>query len=286
LDFVKRFAALEEDRQQLEQWRPGLTQMNAVAQAMVHLEREEERQALMLAREVIPALQMGGAIEGDGQELASALHRQARELLTLRPELHPAEAAVFRLEGDYWRIVYQGQTAFLKATRGLYCLACLLRRPGQECHVTGFMARCLESPVASRDLAVEALGSRGSDPVSHCEVLDQRAKAEYRRRVQEIRAELELAQSYNDPQQAARAREELDAIAQQLTAAVGLNGRHRRTGCTVERARSAVSKRIKEAIRRINKQMPALGRHLAARVRTGYFCAYDPHPEYPVNWKF
>ena len=78
----------------------------------------------------------------------------------------------------------------------------------------------------------------------------------------------------------------MDAIAEQLAAAVGLGGRDRRSSSDAERARSAVTKRIKEAINRIGKVMPALGRHLAARIKTGYFCSYNPHPDRPVAWKF
>ena len=30
----------------------------------------------------------------------------------------------------------------------------------------------------------------------------------------------------------------------------------------------------------------ALGYHLAARIKTGYFCSYNPHPDRPVTWRF
>jgi hypothetical protein len=287
LGFVKRAADLEEDREQLEGWRPGLTQMNAIAQAMIHLEKGEDGKALVVALAGIPEFQSQSTLLGDdGKGLSGALHRTWRHLLAHPPDLHRHEEAVFRLEGDFWRIAYQGQVAYLKATRGLHCLACLLRRPGQECHVTDFISHCQESPAGIQDSGPEALPCQGADPLGACQVLDPRAKAEYRRRVQELRAELELAQNYNDPERAARAREELDLIAQQLSSAVGLNGRDRRIGCPAERARSAVSKRIKEAIRRIGKELPALGHHLTARIRTGYFCAYHPHPDYPVHWRF
>lgn len=47
-------------------------------------------------------------------------------------------------------------------------------------------------------------------------------------------------------------------------------------------ARSAVTWRIRAAIRKIDGELPALGRHLRASVRTGMFCAYDP--EAPTAW--
>jgi non-specific serine/threonine protein kinase len=78
----------------------------------------------------------------------------------------------------------------------------------------------------------------------------------------------------------------MDAIAEQLAAAVGLGGRDRRAWSDAERARSTVTKRIKQAIQKIGDAIPALGHHLTARIKTGYFCSYNPHPDRPVSWKF
>lgn len=78
----------------------------------------------------------------------------------------------------------------------------------------------------------------------------------------------------------------MDAIAHQLAAAVGLGGRDRRASSEADRARSTATKRIKEAIHRIAEVIPPLGHHLAARIKTGYFCSYNPHPDRPVAWKF
>ena len=91
---------------------------------------------------------------------------------------------------------------------------------------------------------------------------------------------------FNDSYRAARDHSEMGAVAEHLAAAVGLGGRDRRSSCEAERARSAVTKRIKEAINRIADVIPPLGRHLAARIKTGYFCSYNPHPDRPVAWKF
>lgn len=53
----------------------------------------------------------------------------------------------------------------------------------------------------------------------------------------------------------------------------------------VERARSAVTKRIRDALQRIEKNHPPLGRFLSSRVRTGYECSYLPDPDQPVTWQ-
>jgi hypothetical protein len=77
-------------------------------------------------------------------------------------------------------------------------------------------------------------------------------------------------------------RAELDALIGELTAAYGLAGRPRRSPDSVERARKAVSRRLSHAMRRIARAHPRLGRHLAASIRTGVFCSYQP--ERAILW--
>ena len=51
-----------------------------------------------------------------------------------------------------------------------------------------------------------------------------------------------------------------------------------------ERARSAVTKRIRSAIAHIRAHHDGLGRHLLASVHTGQRCVYDPDPALPARW--
>jgi hypothetical protein len=50
----------------------------------------------------------------------------------------------------------------------------------------------------------------------------------------------------------------------------------------IERARVAVTMRIRSALGRIGKEHQALGRHLSHSIETGRFCSYEP--ESPINW--
>jgi hypothetical protein len=107
-------------------------------------------------------------------------------------------------------------------------------------------------------------------------VIDQTALAQYKSRIAELESEIDQAHERGDGEAAAVAQEELDALITQLTAAYGLGGRSRRTPDHVERARKAVSRRLRDAITRIAHAHPRLGRHLDASIRTGAFCSYQP----------
>lgn len=56
------------------------------------------------------------------------------------------------------------------------------------------------------------------------------------------------------------------------------------TAGDVERARSAVGKRLRAAVRRVQEHHPALGYHLRAGITTGARCGYVPDPERPLRW--
>jgi hypothetical protein len=222
------------------------------------------------------------------RELVGAPLESLEESLASRPVLRPLEESVFMRQGDYWMIRYQGRAAILKATRGLDCLGYLLRHPGRDVHVSELLGTPIDLPVAAFLGGLRAVGSHAVN-AGHQDggpILDSQAKAEYKQRIDELRNDLEEAERFNDSYRAARARSEMDAIAEQLAAAVGLGGRDRRSSSKAERARSAVTKRIKKAINRLADFIPPLGCHLAARIKTGYFCSYNPHPDRHVSWKF
>ena len=69
----------------------------------------------------------------------------------------------------------------------------------------------------------------------------------------------------------------------ELRRAAGLGGRGRGLGTsTSERARKAVTARIRDAIHRVGAVLPELGAHLDRSVLTGTTCRYAPTE--PVTW--
>jgi hypothetical protein len=165
----------------------------------------------------------------------------------------------------------------------------MLTRPGREFHAVDLEAAEAQAappaPVGSpgraegSELAVRRdLGDAGV-------LLDATAKAAYRARLGELRAELEEAEGFNDPARAAKARQEMDFLVGELARAVGLIGRDRRAASHAERARLNATRAIRAAIANLARANPALGRHLAATIRTGRYCAYTPDPRVPIAWQ-
>jgi len=183
--------------------------------------------------------------------------------------------SLFIEPNDYCTIRYQGHVASLKSTRGLHYLAVLLRDPGREFHVRELLAHPLDASAPSAGVAVPEQVTGGL--FSGFPVLDAQAKAEYKRRIYELRHELEEAERVNNAQGKTEIQNELQAICDNLASAVGLNGRDRKTCSDAERARCAVTKCIKKAIQKIGEAIPSLGYHLADSIKTGYFCSYNPH---------
>jgi hypothetical protein len=225
-------------------------------------------------------------LPGISQRVATLAASVARPERAEGPQ--PAAGAVFRREGDYWTIAYRGELARLRDAKGLGYLACLLRHPGRELHVLE-LVREVEGPPAE-----PALGRRRADTVaaglgvSRLEgaepLLDARAREAYRRRLRELEEDLEEARSWSDPERAARAEAEIDALTAELARAAGLGGRGRALATPAERARVSVTKATRGAIRTVGRHCPALGDHLAASVRTGRFCSYAPPGEAPPAW--
>ncbi|HEY5869383.1 MAG TPA: ABC transporter C-terminal domain-containing protein, partial [Candidatus Tectomicrobia bacterium] len=130
---------------------------------------------------------------------------------------------------------------------------------------------------AAQHLRVGRLGDAGP-------VLDAQAKTAYKRRLDELQADLAEAQRFHDAERAAKAQAEIDMLIAELAAAVGLGGRDRRAAAIAERARLNVTKAIKAALSKISDNHPALGHHLATSIKTGTFCAYTLDPAHPQSW--
>jgi tetratricopeptide (TPR) repeat protein len=182
----------------------------------------------------------------------------------------PREAAdVFCRDGDTWCLTHAGRSARLRDLKGLHYLARLLAEPGRRFHVLELVA--LESGAP----AAHDAGDAGP-------MLDARAKQAYRRRLAEIDDDIAEAAAHNDLGRTSQAETERELLLRELSRAVGLGGRDRHASATAERARTSVTRALRQAIDRIGEHHVALAEHLTRAVRTGVHCSYVP-PQ-PVRW--
>jgi tetratricopeptide (TPR) repeat protein len=250
----------------------------------------------------VARMALAEAHRASGSEHRAALERQAARMILdgiqAAPSVAPPEhlehhdasdeqpvasVNVFRREGDYWSIVFEGRTVRVRDRKGMRYLARLLADPGREYHVldlvaaeTGSDAQGASSHAAG--LPRSALGDAG-------EGLDAQAKDAYRRRLAEIDDDLEQARAIGDAERAAQANAERDFLVQELARAFGLGGRDRRAASASERARAAVTRAVRQAMTRIAEHHPQLGQHLSRTIRTGTYCAYVPDPRAPADWR-
>ena len=89
-------------------------------------------------------------------------------------------------------------------------------------------------------------------------MLDEQAKVAYRRRLFELREELEEAKEQGNVERAEQAEQEIDTLTRELSRAVGLGGRNRRSASASERARQRISKTMKLVLDRIERNDAAL----------------------------
>jgi len=151
-----------------------------------------------------------------------------------------------------------------------------------EDHETGQSARGVprgDEILEKAGISVTSLGDAG-------EMLDEQAKAVYRRRLSELREELEEAKGLGKVERAEQAEEKIESLTRELSRAVGLGGRNGRVSSAQERARQSITKTIKSVVERITQSDAALGDIFSRCVRTGTFCSYQPDPDCPIAWEF
>ncbi len=184
------------------------------------------------------------------------------ELVVARPEARSAHQNRFTEEGGLWTISFGGKQVQLPGLKGYPDLARLLAQPRQPFHCTELMgAKALE---------------RGQL------VFDEKAKEAYQKRILELQEEIAEAEAVQESERLGALQEEYDRLLDHLSREIGKGGKTRKVAGTTEKCRSAITWRIRSAIKKIAKTHPAFGKHLEVSVKTGVFCEYTP--EYDISW--
>ena len=205
------------------------------------------------------------------QARSVAVELEMTHILRRAEQLAQRPVSTFRRVGDVWTLSYAGTQVQLKDAKGLRDIAALLAAPGRDIPATGLLG------AGNADGRAPGSGF-GADPV-----LDAAARQRYRVRLAQLDETLADADRDNFPARSAAAQAERDVLIRELKAAVGLGGRARRLGDDAERARKAVTARIRDSIARIDARHPVLGTHLRESITTGLFCRYAPAE--PPLWR-
>ncbi len=179
------------------------------------------------------------------------------EPLGEHPDAPPISDPRFRRSGSRWDISFGGRSVIMRNTKGVNDIATLVSSPGTAVDAVALMD-----------------GGTGTTRSTGDDILDNPAIAAYRSRLGEIEIALDDADTRGDVASSKRLDDERAAIIAQLRAASGLGMRTRRLGDDVERARKAVSARIRDAIEKIAAADAELGAHLQQTITTGRYCQY------------
>jgi hypothetical protein len=211
-----------------------------------------------------------GSVDRDevAATIVAARERGLAPIVDRLQELVPATPVrapnVFRRDGDVWTLAFDGVDVRMPDSKGLGDLHTLLANPGVE--------------VPAARLVTDAPVSADAAPM-----LDQRAKEEYRRRLDAIDRELDRAAVRGDAERGKALEDERGALLDGLRRASGLAGRDRNLNSDRERLRKTVTARIRDTLRRLDDRHPALAAHLRESVHTGNVCVYAPRDR--VTWE-
>jgi tetratricopeptide (TPR) repeat protein len=192
-------------------------------------EGEDLTLALALSDAVVDEaseLDMPHLIEQARQVRAGLDTTQPGAAATSTPTNRPAEAdrrdgrraGEFRLDGEVWAVGLDGVTVHVPDAKGLRDLHVLLGQPGAQVPAV---------KLANPEGGVEAETSRrlGGDPV-----LDDEARAAYRRRLTQLDEQIEQATARHDDRRGANLDEERQALLDERQRAAGRRGRPPRRG--------------------------------------------------------
>ena len=191
------------------------------------------------------------------RRLGSPAFESQRHLPTSSTKAHRRPASM-RRQGAMWHLAFAGRMATVPHSKGLADIARLLAAPGREIHVLDL----IDSPLRS---------------AAPGEIVDRRALAAYRQRLATLDTEIDDADHDHDHERRSRAELERQALLDEIARAAGTGGRRRQfANHPAERARKAVTARVRDTIRKLDPALPELAAHLQRTIVTGTYCRYRP----------
>lgn len=196
--------------------------------------------------------------------------------------------AIFRCDGNIRQVCFGDLTIHMRDLQGFRYIERMLADPGREFHVLDLVAVEHGSIRTDRSGRSAGAGDREATPGtagSGLPAIDDAARAAYRRRLLDVDDDIEEATRLNDLGRLELAQRDREYLIAELSRAVGLAGRRRVLGSDAERARTAATRSIRYALKRLAEHHPAVAAHLEQSVHTGTYCVHTPDPLAPITWQ-
>ena len=192
--------------------------------------------------------------------------------------------SLFRLNGDFWEIKYDGETTHLKDSKGLGYIHRLIVNCSHPIRADVLVAT--ENSLEITDgLILPDLEHKQRDR-DYSEVHESGPRAEYdvyRGALSDLEDKLE---SYPiDGDDYSETDQKIKDLKKVISKTFNFRGEVRPSADNGDKARQAVTKAIKRDIRRILDTLPSLGNHLKQNLTTGFESHYDPPPDQLPDWQ-
>lgn len=186
------------------------------------------------------------------------------------PRPADSDHSVFRQEGEFWTLAFDGKTVHVRDSAGLRHIAELLRKPRVPIEAAVLAGTSVEST---------QLTQAGGLPMADATTLKavQADLAEKRTALTGLKED--------DWPRRGTLQDQISKLEQYLGEVATHQGQTRKLAGTAQRSRTTVTNAINRAIKRISKQHPRLGLHLKKSTKTGTAPMYTPADEVP-DWHF
>jgi hypothetical protein len=231
---------------------------------------DQETARSMLLQSIETSRRLGAAVwERHGQAALRAIGGRSPASTRNGADDTESELASLVRRGGVWTISWQDESGTLPNLKGLADIAVLVRRRGHDVP------------------ALELVSGRAVPGVGADAMTDRQSLDAYRRRLDDLDAEIDAADRDANLGRSELLVTERRQLLAELRRVTGLGGRIRsNSNDPAERARKAVSGRIRDAIGRLTEITPNLAAHLDRSIRTGLRCSYSPSShDMQMQWK-
>lgn len=238
---------------------------------------------------VAVALSSGVGLQG---ETAPELRPEQQTPVEAQPDPADRPLNVFRKQGEYWDIAFQGGEQFrLRDMKGLNYIHCLLGYPFREFPVTELYA-ATEKHIPDDRMVASLEGDYGdereygiTDLGGDQTVFDTQTRDTLRARLDELIERREDAESWDNANMKEEIDQEVEWIREELRVNLDYKGEPRKMPDEHDKLRQAVYKTIERAREKIRQHDPGLYEYLKDHIETGARCCYSPNSNSLLDWE-